>query len=436
VLLIAGFVCLASVSLQAQQSQAATPPPRFASQYLNEELPRWMRFNGELRTRLETFSGEAFRRDSTDSFLLTRLRINLALQPVPWLRLFAQGQDAHAPWKNRQVPPFQSTMNLRQAYAEFGSTDKGPVALRIGRQELSFGEERLIGPSGWLNAPRYFQAARLTLRRGPYRLDAFSASVIVVRDGTYSQADPPNNVHGLYGGMENLVPNSTIEPFLLWRVQRNLRTELGAPGNLDFKTVGARWVGAVPRLFDYNFETALEQGGLGADDIGAWASHLVIGRNFVQSRYRPRLFGEYNYASGDEDPTDGDRGSFDPIYPTGHDRFGMADQFGWRNIHHLRFGVEVLLFPRFTFKSSYHNFWLASATDGLFSPGGALVARLPSGAGGRRVGQEIDIQAVWVVRPDIAINFGYAHLFPGRFLETATPGADFRYPFVQMTYVF
>jgi hypothetical protein len=327
-------------------------------------------------------------------------------------------------------------MNLRQAYAEFGNTDKGPIGLRVGRQELSFGEERLIGPSGWLNAPRYFQAARLTLRRGRYRLDSFAASVIVVRDGTYSQADPPNNVHGLYGGMDNLIPNSTIEPFLLWRLQRNLRTELGAPGNLDFKTGGVRWVGNVPRMFDYNLETALERGGLGTDDIAAWGVHLVLGRNFTQSRNRPRLFGEYNYASGDEDPADGRRDSFDPIYPTGHDRFGMADQFGWRNIHHLRFGVEVLLFPRFTFKSSYHNFWLASATDGLYSPGGALVARLPTGAGGRRVGQEVDVQAVWVVRPDIGVNFGYAHLFPGKFLATATPGADFRYPFVQMTYTF
>jgi hypothetical protein len=294
----------------------------------------------------------------------------------------------------------------------------------------------MIGPSSWLNTPRYFEAARLTLRHGRYRVDAFASSVVVVQDGAYSKSDPPNNLHGLYGGVNNLIPGSTVEPYLLWRLQRNLPTESGTRGNLDFKAGGVRWVGNMPRLFDYNLETLLERGGLGTDEVSAWASHLVIGRTFVQSRYRPRVFGEYNYASGDENPLDTRRGTFDTIYPTGHDRFGLADQFGWKNIHHLRFGFEALVFPRFTFRSSYHNFWLASATDGLFSPSGALITRLPNGAGGRRVGQEFDVQAVWAVRPDVALNFGYAHLIPGRFLETATPGADFRYPFMQMTYTF
>jgi hypothetical protein len=428
---------LMSAGLRAQQTGVAVAaPPPLASHYVNDELPRWVRFGGEFRSRLEAFSGEGYRHNSTDGFLLTRLRINMTLQPAPFVKLFVQGQDARAPWKNRQAPPFQSSMHLRQAYAEFGNTVEGRVALRVGRQELSFGEERMIGPSSWLNTPRYFEAARLTLRHGRYRLDAFASSVVVVQDGAYSKSDPPNNLHGLYGGVNNVIPGSTIEPYLLWRLQRNLPTESGTRGNLDFKAGGVRWVGNVPRMFDYNLETVLERGGLGTDDVAAWGAHLVIGRTFAQSRYKPRVFGEYNYASGDENPVDARRGTFDPIYPTGHDRFGLADQFGWKNIHHLRFAVEVAAAPRLVLKSSYHNFWLASATDGLFAPSGTLITRLPSGEGGRRVGQEFDVQAAWTIRPDTVVAVGYADLIPGGFLKTATPGANFRYPFVQMTYTF
>ncbi len=93
-------------------------------------------------------------------------------------------------WKNQNPPvaPYQSTLNLRQAYVELGDTAKGPIGFRVGRQELAFGEERLIGPSGWLNTPRYFEAARLTLRHGRYHVDAFASSVIVVQVAKLQQS--------------------------------------------------------------------------------------------------------------------------------------------------------------------------------------------------------------------------------------------------------
>jgi hypothetical protein len=34
------------------------------------------------------------------------------------------------------------------------------------------------------------------------------------------------------------------------------------------------------------------------------------------------------------------------------------------------------------------------------------------------------------------VSGGYAHIFPGAFLEQATPGASYSYPYVQVTYVF
>jgi hypothetical protein len=57
-------------------------------------------------------------------------------------------------------------------------------------------------------------------------------------------------------------------------------------------------------------------------------------------RYKPRFVLEYNYASGDGDSKDGKRGTFDQLYPTAHDKYGLADQVGWRNIHDARLGVE------------------------------------------------------------------------------------------------
>ena len=149
------------------------------------------------------------------------------------------------------------------------------------------------------------------------------------------------------------------------------------------------------------------------------------------------MFGEYNYASGDETPGDGRRGTFDQLYPTPHDKYGLADQIGWKNIHHLRTGLEFRPQPRLALAGGYHSFWLASTGDALYNAGGTPIARMPAGiAAGqapRHVGQELDIQATFTPSPRIQVHGGYSHMFTGAFLKAATPGKSYSGPYVMVT---
>jgi hypothetical protein len=199
------------------------------SDELNKQLPRWLRFSGEFRTRLEGFTGGGFRAGNDDDYLLTRLRINMHIQPASWLKLEFQGQDARVFWKNLRpaAPPFQNTMDLRLAYLQLGDPEHKTFGLRAGRQELLLGDQRLVGNAEWQNMPRSFDAVRLTLQHNGYRIDAFTANVVHAVDGEFDRPlrDKADNLHGLYGGMEKLIPNAVFEPYVLWRVTRNLRTE-------------------------------------------------------------------------------------------------------------------------------------------------------------------------------------------------------------------
>ena len=153
--------------------------------------------------------------------------------------------------------------------------------------------------------------------------------------------------------------------------------------------------GKLPRAFDYSGEVAVQTGSVGPDTVSAWAGHMLVGKSLGGVPLHPRLFGEYNYASGDENRTDGTRGTFDQLYPTAHDKYGLADQVGWRNIEHVRGGVEFKPTTKAQVTASYHTWWLASATDALYSAGGAVVARSVAGTAGRHVGQEIDAQLTY-----------------------------------------
>src|SRR5690606_22845165 len=59
------------------------------------------------------------------------------------------------------------------------------LGLRLGRQELAYGNERLVGAVGWSNVGRSFDAALLRLRDDRVAADLFAAQLVspAVYDG-------------------------------------------------------------------------------------------------------------------------------------------------------------------------------------------------------------------------------------------------------------
>jgi Alginate export len=215
------FVLLfaASISVAQQVNSNGAVADKKPSDDLNQQLPSWLKLSGEFRLRFEEFGSSGFI-NPEDSYLLTRTRFNLSIQPVSWLRFFGQAQDARAFFQNvpHPAPPYQDTWDIRQAFVEVGKTEKGPVALRAGRQEINLGDQRLVGSLDWTNTARSFDAVRLSLRHSGYRLDAFASSVVDQHDQELNHHKQGNNLHGLYGSLDSLLPGSTIEPYILWRL--------------------------------------------------------------------------------------------------------------------------------------------------------------------------------------------------------------------------
>jgi hypothetical protein len=416
----------------AIQAQYVSP-----AEAVDRQLPKWVRFDGELRTRFEGYSGAGFRPNSSDAYILTRLKLDLTIKPTSWFKLFAEGADVRANLKTAPAPPYQNTWDLRQGYAEIGDIEKGLVGVRVGRQVITLGDQRLIGESAWSNASRLFDAVRASVHYRGYRMDLISASFVPAVDGQYDHHQQGNNIHALYGGFDKLIPKATLEPYIFWRVQHSgLKDEEGHAGHLDEKAAGFRWVGKLPHNGDYGMEMLREFGSLGQDDIHAWAGHWVAGYTVVQAPWKPRIFLEYDFASGDANAKDGIRGTFDQLYPSGHDKYGFADQVGWRNMKDLRSGIETTPRRNLTAFIEYNNWFLANRFDGLYNSSGTLVLRSPTGTAGTHIGQELDVISSWNAQKWLQLGAGFGHVFPGEFVKKTSPGVSYNYPFFLVTYRF
>ncbi len=398
-------------------------------------MPSWLRIRGELRERAEGLVNAGFIADRDDVYYLSRFRFTTTLTSKA-VSATIQLHDARVGDKSvgPAGAPFKAAFDLRQAAADIGSA-KAPIAVRVGRQEIAFGDQRLVGHANWLNAGRTFDAARVMLRSRRAQVDLFAASVVRILDDELDKSGNGNRFAGAYVTAGALVPQATAEPYLFWRRDANLRSESGAIDALHQVTAGGRLVGKLPARLDYNIEAALQRGSLGPDSIRAWAGHWQL-RESLKAAGAPHLIAEYNYASGDANPADGIRGTFDQLYPTAHDKYGLADQVGWRNLHHVRAGVDFTPVRLTPIALNYHSYWLAERRDALYAASGAPLARVASGAARTRVGQEIDVQISRPITPQLGLAAGYSHLFAGPFLKDATPGRSYSGPFVMATYVF
>jgi hypothetical protein len=414
-------------------NQPATP-----TGIVNQHLPPWVKLSGEMRYREEGFLGGSFQDGNDDMFLLQRYRLGLELKPLPWLRMFAQGQDARIFFDDKVAagPPYQDSADLRQAWVQFGGGEKDGVNLRAGRQELAFGEERLVGASNWGNAARTFDAVKVGVRYGRYNADVFASSVVVTRDHWFDRHAAGDNLHGIYGGIDRWIPKGRIEPFLFWRIAPQVLNEGGSRQRLDSKTMGVRIAGQLPSNFEYTTEMAMQRGSWGGDAVSAWAGLWRIGRQFDSLPLQPRLRLEINHASGDANPRDNRHGTFDVLYPTPHDKYGLADQVGWKNVNHIGSILEVRPVKSLAVQVKGHDWWLARATDGLYNAGGTLLFRDPTGRSGSHVGREVDFQATWTPAPNVLLGGGIGHIFPGEFLKKTSPGNSFTFPYVMLTYGF
>jgi hypothetical protein len=405
---------------------------------LDDILPAWLRIGGEYRSRPEGPTGIGYTR-TRDFYLLYRLRLQLTIRPRSWLRFHGEVQDSRI-FFNHHIPnanPYQDTWTLWEAYVEIGNSREGLADAVAGRQVLAFGDERLIGPSNWLNVGRTFNAARVDLHPGDYKVTVFAASVVPGNNSDLHNAFPGNNLYGVYSSLSNTVPEATIEPYVLWRLAPDNPAfpETVGRGRLNEITIGMHMKGLLPDDFDYDAEFDGQTGSLGPSPVRAWAGYSSIAKRFPKAAVSPRIFGEGNYASGTKHPAGHDWNTFDQIYPSNHDKYGFADLVGRRNLIQFRVGVEEDLTKKWKLKQAFEGYWLATSNDNLYDSAGGIAVLAHHGAN-RHNGNELDLIAEYQLDKGMSFGFGYARLFAGQFLKTTTPGRDYSYPYAYFQYNF
>lgn len=395
-----------------------------------ESLPAWLQIGGQIRGRLEGPSGTSLLNKNADKYYLSRIRVDFGVKPFSWLRFFVQAQDARVGGYATSPAPstLYNPLDLRQGYIEF--SHEGPVSfrLRAGRQELLFGGERLIGPADW-GMSRTFDALDLTLSRGAAKVDLLAGSAVQIDPTRFDRHKAGEHFYGAYGSRRDIFHGMSIEPYLLFKQNLQIKSEAGIPGDALVVSPGVRVFGKTPGRLDYAVELVAQRGSYSADKVSAGAASGVLGWTASQAGWKPRFSAEFNYATGDGVNKDGERNTFDQFYPSNHNYYGMMDQFGWKNMKNYRAGFDFVALRKLKIRTDFNEFYLATVQDGLYNSSGTSIV-LNRSATSSHVGSEINAVALYQWTKIWKFGAGLGHFYAGDYLVQSKYGFGYTYPYV------
>ena len=267
----------------------------------------------------------------------------------------------------------------------------------LGRQKIVIGQERLVGPAEWTTLARSFDAA--LFGSGQWDIWAAKLGVANVKPETAKIATMTHT--DAHWGQGSVIYKHDLAP----------------KGSIDIYT------------FDYVAEHRLGWGtadGEGAlqvgQDIGktqqAWAYHL---RYKVPILPKTTLSAEFNAASGGS--TSDTNRTFDNLYPSNHDQYGLADLTAWRNMNDLAFVAQNQSLRDLTFKAEYHIQSLRDPSDGWYNAAGGVNPRVggtfvdATGSSGRGLGDEFDLIATYKMKKWGTFQGGIGFFDPGDFVK-------------------
>lgn len=386
---------------------------------------------GEIRIRSESQLqyGAITGGVNNDSFVLLRARPHLDAKPINGLRIFIQPQFSRAFAQEEStiasgidepggaLPNANNVFDLHQGFVEFERILGSIVSVKVGRQELAYGNERLIGAFGWSNVGRSFDAGKIRLGWETVWVDGFFSWNEKAAGNEYFS--------GLYSSWK-IRPTMTLDTYALL-LRDNDGDGSALITSITLGTVGARFDGtAWNERIDYNVEGAIQFGKDNPNTHLAYAGHAASGYTWGAA-WKPRVGIEYNFASGDK-PGTAKIERFNNLFPTNHDKYGAIDFASWRNLHDITASFGVKPVEGLLMKLDYHLFLLPEPTDGMYRASGALLRAGAAGAS-HLAGHEVDFLAKYKWNKWVSFLAGYS-LFKGGsfFSDTGTNGtAHFLY---------
>ena len=366
--------------------------------------------DAQLRLRGEYQNGQGTLRSegaSPDGFISDRARLGLGFKRGG-LSLKISGQHVGT-WGSRSLTDTSDNgqFTLSEAWAQLETRNQKFYA-KLGRQQLSYDDDRLLGTLDWNQAGNFHDAMKVGYKSDLHKVDFIAAfnQTNQSKDGSifFEGNAPYKTMQTLwyhFGGAKN--------PFQMSLLFMNLGQEGGAsPENTK-----TRYNQTYGTYITYKPISDLTINGTYYHQSGKTAGGTYIDANMAAVKVAYTICPKWNVAVGydwlqgegrheDCDKTH----AFNVLYGTHHKFYGTMDYFlgnyfkqGGKGLHDIQLNVGFKPSEKVDMSLAYHCF---NSSDAVYNKGEKK----------HHLGSEIDYQINWKIMKNVTLQGGYSVMCP------------------------
>lgn len=402
-----------------------------------DSIPQKIKIGGEIRWQYFYFKNENWGNavKDKDGYFLQRSLIHATLNHSGKVKGHFELQSSLINGKANTSPVEENPLELHQAYADIQvlQNKRTSMLFRIGRQELSYGSQRLVSVREIPNNRQSFDGIKISHQSTTTQLDIFYVHYVTAKKGFFDDRSGRQvKLWSVYFVQKDLFKNFNIDLYYfgLYKAQAVFDDGSGAEKR---QTIGSRIWGKT-KLVNYDVEAVWQYGHLSDKQITAWTLSMNVNKKWNDINGKPELGLKSELISGNKQYSDGNLETFNPLFPRGA-YFGLAAFIGPVNLADIHPSFSFDMYSNLRCNIEYDRFWRFSLQDGIYAPN---VSLLYSGSNNpyKLIGSQYSCDVRFTLNPTCSFRGEFTWFKPGAYLQKADAKKDIFFTGLTATYHF
>jgi hypothetical protein len=388
-------------------------------------------FGGELREQYQYFDNLNFGdvpptvKEVSVGQLWHRIMVHSNIEIGKKVRVFTQLNSTLRFLNPNPITPEidENQLSLHQAFIDYNINQNWQV--RVGRQEIGYGNNRLITFREGPNTRLTFNAGIIKYKNAKRKIDLLAITPVVSNQGVFDDVSFKDFVFGMYA-TENFIPKKLMMDYYVLNFLSEGRKYNFVGGKENRQSMGVRFFSQNPKL-NYELETTYQTGKFANQNIAAGGLSADVNYKLQKSKNIILGIGA-NYFSGDENKMDNQLNTYNLIFSK--PSYGLAAPIGSSNLINVNPYIKLNPIKKMSLLTGVYFLHRQSNQDGTYSPGMAQVRPTPASlfaSTKKSIGTQYALEASYDANKNISFAVDGAYFNAGKYVEETGKGKNITY---------
>jgi Alginate export len=400
----------------------------------------FLSMGGELREVYQYFENQNFGdvpptfKEVSTGQIWHRIMAHANLEIGADVRIFVQLNNTLRLFNPNPLTPEidENVLSLHQAFVDWNVSKNWQ--LRLGRQEMGYGNNRILTFREGPNTRLTFDAAILKYKNAKRRFDILAVSPVISKQGAFDDESLKDFVLGVYAH-EVVVPKKFLLDYYVLNFKSEQRKYNYVSGKEDRNSFGLRAFSQNSR-FNYELEGTFQTGTFNEQRINAFGLSGDV--NYKISTKNNVIIGVAgNHISGDKSRSDNELNTYNLIYSK--PSYGLAAPIGSSNIENINPYLKVNPTKKLLLQAGIYFMQRNSNQDGTYSPGMAQLRpnreKLYASTA-REIGTQYSLETNYLLNNNVSFAADFAYFVAGQYVKETGKGQNITYLSIKSTIKF